>query len=87
MEAYNKKGGRWWFRTSTRDVWYMVGGNGVTHWKNRQRFFRPLDGVHDLELANNTRRRKPNTGWQRRQVITGISDNVAHLVLTLLAIT
>lgn len=82
VRAY-RKNRRWWFNTVDRDVWVKEGDPGLTYQVDDVRYYRPFDGIFDMELETGKRKRKPGAGWQSVKNIT-INLETMDLILSLL---
>lgn len=85
VSAYQRPG-RLWFRTPSRDVWFNRGDPGVTFQADGIRFYRPVNGVFDMELGVGKRRRKPGSKWKLVKAME-LEPNLLGLVLSLLTPT
>lgn len=78
-----RKNRRWWFNTPYRDVWVKDGAPGITYQIEDVRYYRPFDGIFDMELETGKRKRKPGAKWEFVKNIT-IDLEMMDLILSLL---
>lgn len=82
LRAY-ARGKSWWFRTDARDVWYTEGGAGVVWFDGTTKFYRPFEGVFDMEMVGSERKTVDHKKWKNKRVVR-LPLSVVNLVHALL---
>jgi hypothetical protein len=65
-------------------VWYKPGSAGLTFYIDGIKYYRPFDGVFDMELKASKRRKLDLSKWEHRKTVQ-LDPEIISLVMSILA--